>query len=562
LADSFTNTKRLLALHKSLEDKREEYIPLWKEIQRLLMPEHGQFISEGDEPNRLRDHSFIYGQAPKTALQVLSGGLQSMIPRNQKWLSLGVMDPDKTEFFAEFFETLSDRMLAILELSNFYSAMSLVFDEFCSFGVGIPYVQEDFNNVVWLRPLTVGEYSIGVNSKDKVNTLSRSFYMNAINLVDEFGNKGNGNNPDNVPQRIRDEAEKGKADGKYKVIHIIKPNDKRQFGKIDTKNKKFISVYLYGEKSTDDAILRESGYNEFPAPCIRWKNVGSDIYGTSPAIQVLWDIRALYKESKAKMNAINHQVDPALNTTPDFHEQLYRFKPGATFPSTDLKIKVAPVLPPGFFDLRGVSEDILTQRDQISNGFMNPLFLMPTDQPANKTAFQVGKEIEQKDAQMGHVVHKIETDLLDPVLDRVFEIMLRRRLVPDIPPELAGENIKIEYISMLSRASREMDKLSIGEAIQMFMQVAQVKPDIVPLLNGEELMRKFIYANGAPTKIFYDTDTYRQILQQEQEAAAAKEQELMMMEQGKMAVDSIEKLSKTDTSGQNALTALTEGLEA
>ncbi len=559
MADDFTRIKRLFALHKSLEDKREEYIPLWKEVRALLMPEHGQFVSDGDEPNKLKDYSRIYGQAPKTSLQILSGGLQSMIPRNQKWLSLGVADPDKTEFFAGFFEILSDRMLSILELSNFYSAMSLVFDEFCGFGVGIPYVQEDFENVMWLRPLTVGEYAIGVDSHNKVNTLSRSFFMNAINLVDEFGDKGRGNYPDNVPQRIRNEAQQGKADGKHKIVHIIKPNDKRQFGKIDSKQKKFISIYLFGEKNTDDAVLRESGYNEFPAPCIRWKNVGSDIYGTSPAIQVLLDIKALYKETKAKMDAINHQAVPMFNVTPDFHEQLYRFKPGATFPSTDGKNKVSPVLPPGFFDLRGVSEDIINQRDQIAGGFMNPLFLMPDATP-NMTAFEVAQRIQQKDAQLGHVVHKIETDLLDPVLDRVFEIMLRRRLVPDIPPELAGDNIKIEYISMLSRASREMDKLSIGEAIQMFLQVAQIKPDVVPLLNGEELMRKFIYANGAPTKIFYDSDTYKQILQQEQEAAAAKEQELMAMEQGKMAVDSVEKLSKTDTIGENALTNLTEAM--
>ena len=59
-------------------------------------------------------------------------------------------------------------------------------------------------------------------------------------------------------------------------------------------------------------ILRESGFKTFRALCPRWATSGGDIYGNSPGMEALGDIKQLQHEQLRKSEAIDYKLRPPL----------------------------------------------------------------------------------------------------------------------------------------------------------------------------------------------------------------------------------------------------------
>ena len=95
------------------------------------------------------------------------------------------------------------------------------------------------------------------------------------------------------------------------VIHAIEPRADRDPNKRDDRNMAWKSVYV--ESGADETrTLRESGYRSFPALCPRWALAGGDIYGNSPAMEALGDVRQLQHEQLRKAQGIDYKSNPPL----------------------------------------------------------------------------------------------------------------------------------------------------------------------------------------------------------------------------------------------------------
>ncbi len=94
----------------------------------------------------------------------------------------------------------------------------------------------------------------------------------------------------------------------------------------------------------------------------------------------------------------------------------------------------------------------------IDEAFYKNLFLMIAevgDQP-NITATQINTMREEKMLMLGPVLERLNDELLDPLIDRVFNIMLKRGMLPPPPKEIQGMPLRVEYISVLAQAQKAM----------------------------------------------------------------------------------------------------------
>src|SRR5439155_5936576 len=66
------------------------------------------------------------------------------------------------------------------------------------------------------------------------------------------------------------------------------------------------------EGSSQDQVMSQRGFHEFPAICPRWYLVSNDVYGRSPAMDALGDQKQLQLEQKRKAQAIDKMVNPPL----------------------------------------------------------------------------------------------------------------------------------------------------------------------------------------------------------------------------------------------------------
>jgi hypothetical protein len=70
------------------------------------------------------------------------------------------------------------------------------------------------------------------------------------------------------------------------------------------------------------------GFKQFPAVCPRWALAGGDIYGNSPGMEALGDIKQLQHEQLRKANAIDYQTNPPLQVPTNMKNQDVNRLPG------------------------------------------------------------------------------------------------------------------------------------------------------------------------------------------------------------------------------------------
>ena len=70
------------------------------------------------------------------------------------------------------------------------------------------------------------------------------------------------------------------------------------------------------------------------------------------------------------------------------------------------------------------------------------------------TAREVAEKHEEKLLMLGPVLERLHTELLDPLIDRTFNILQQNGVLPVPPPELQNKDLNVEYVSVLAQAQR------------------------------------------------------------------------------------------------------------
>jgi hypothetical protein len=120
--------------------------------------------------------------------------------------------------------------------------------------------------------------------------------------------------------------------------------------------------------------------------------------------------------------------------------------------------------------------------------------------------------------------------MLQPLISRVFGILLRNGVLPPAPEELQGQDIEIEYVSPLAKAQKLTDLQSMLRGFEVMMQIAEVAP-VMDYLDSDKLVKYLVDTTGIPaTVIRSDEEVARMRRQQSQQQEAQAAGEAQMME--------------------------------
>lgn len=520
--------------YKVLKDDSSEYRTHWREIVEYLCPRRGRYLTSDDElPNDgKKKHGKIINGASNEALRILAAGMHSdMTSPSRPWLSLNLDDESLMEIASvrEWLHDARNILLAIFAKSNFYNAMHSCYKELGAFGINAIIIEEDFNTVVRFVPLTIGEFRITLDSRLRPNGIYRTLPMTARQMVEEFGK-------DKVSQRVKECVERGNTEVIFFVTHVIEKNSAYDPNKKDNvKGKLFKSLYYENACDNEDAFLRESGFSEQPFVAPRWEVVAGDIYGECPAMDALADIKMLQTMEEKKLKALNKMVDPPMNAPSSMKD-----KGGVTIvaggvnysENTSGNNAVTPtylVRP----DLQDMAYETDRVEKRIKRFFYSDLFLALIGETKTMTATEVAKRLEEKLLMLGPVVERIQQELLEPIVDRVFAIASRLEIIPLAPQELLGKNVKVNYISRLAQAQKVVGISPINEIANFVAGLAQIVPSVVDKFDADECVDQFLDAVGAPPKVIRTDDEVAKMreVQAAQQAQAAQMQSNMAMSQ-------------------------------
>jgi len=306
---------------------------------------------------------------------------------------------------------------------------------------------------------------------------------------------------------------------------LIEPNDDRVEGKKDHKNMPFRSLY-WEVGSPKDTCLRSGGYEEFPILAPRWDvTTSADVYGRGPGWDGLGDVKMLQKMQKQKLVALDKMVDPPIQRDASVQGEVNTLPGGITYSSAtspNAGVRPAYQVQP---DLNSLEFSIEKTSRAIEKTFYSDLFLMLAqgDQRA-MTAREVIERHEEKLLALSPVIDRLESELLDPLIDRTFAIAMRAGLIPPPPAELQGTDLKVEYVSMLAQAQKMVGTTAIEQAMRFIGSLISVSPEIVDMVDFGEAIQKYCEMLGIPPKVVKAPEIVAQVRAQRAQAQQAAQQ--------------------------------------
>jgi hypothetical protein len=460
----------------ALKEERSSWMSHWKDISEVLLPRAGRFLPT--ENNRGGRAAFrkILDSTGTRALRTLSGGMMSgMTSPARPWFRLTTFNPELDESYEVkvWMSQVTSLMQMVFYKSNTYRALQMAYEELGAFGTSATLIYDDFDRVIHCHPLTIGEFAIATDSRGRVNTVYREFRMTVAMLVQEFG-------LENVSRTVKDLYDRGQMDEWVEVINAIEPRTERDPRKTDAKNMPYLSVYF--EKSGDKGkVLRETGFTEFPAMCARWSVTGGDIYGTSPGMEALGDLCQLQQMQFRKSQAIDYKVHPPVLIPSEMKNMGTQFLPGGVIPYSNAQqaqqIRSAYMVD---LDLNSLLVDIQDVRQRINEAFYRDIFmLMVNSTDKTMTATEVTERHEEKMLLMGPVLERLNAEMLDPLINIVFNKLVQADLLPPLPEDLQGQQLNVEFISILAQAQKAISTNSVDRMFSVLGNLAGMRPDIV-----------------------------------------------------------------------------------
>lgn len=527
-----------------LKTERSSWVGHWQECDALVKPRSGRFfttdVNKGD-----RRFNNIYDSTATGALNVLAAGMMSGATSPARpWFRLGIPDTEMMDSHAvkEWLSEVTKLILRVFAKSNTYNALHRTYTGLGIYGTHANLMLDDFDNVVHHYPLCVGEYSLATNYKGIVDTVYREFEKPVHEVVREFG-------LENCSLTLQNLYKSSNYDGYVKIIHAIEPNMGRDAQKKDSKNKRFSSCY-FESGGNDKKFLRESGYDDFPALCPRWDINTGDVYGESPTMVALGDIKQLQHQQIRKAECIDYQTRPPLQVPTSLRgRQVSRFPGGITY--ADGNTETIRSMFDVRLDLQHLSIDIQDVRQRINDRYFVNLFLMLNNSTnTSMTATEVAERHEEKMTMLGPVLESLHTELLAPLVEGTFNRLLKAGALPPPPEELQGQELSVEFVSVLAQAQRAIGTNSTDRFVASLGSVAQFKPDVLDKFDADKWADAYADMLGVDPEFIVPSDKVALVRQQRQEQAA-QAQQMQQMQQG---ADVASTLAGADTASQNGLT--------
>ena len=524
-----------------LEADRGTWESHWQEILDYVMPRKAEITflrSRGEKRTEV-----LFDSTAITANNLLAASLQGTLTSpSLPWFSLKLRDDDanKVRDIQIWLEDTARRMYAVFNESNFNTEVHEMYLDLCSVGTSAIFVEEANEGFIQgglhFNTLHIAEYFIQENSTGRVDTLYRKYKMTARQAVQEFGE-------DNVGTKIK-EALKAKPDTQFNFIHAVEPTSdyERSVGMKSKTKLPFHSCHVCFE---DKMVVRTGGYNEFPYLVPRWSKATGEIFGRSPRYNALPDIKTLNKAVEIGLKAWAKAIDPPLLVTDDGVIGRVRMTPaGITVVRSDTAVK--PLQIGSNWQITDLKENQL--RTAIRQAYYSDQLQLQEGPQMTATEVQVRYELMQR--LLGPTLGRFQTEFLNPLIERVFGIMMRADALMPRPEAMSGLNMDIEYVGPLARSQRMEEAIAVERLYQLAMQVVQVDPTVMDVINHEQAIRMRATLLGVPKTVLRGEDEVAEIReeraaaqQQAQEQAMAQQQADTALSQGKAMTE----MSKPET---------------
>ena len=505
---------------KTKRGERSTWESLWQSIARYCLPNSASFM-EQITPGQDRMRWILDSTAPRS-LEMFASFLHTLLNNPaSEWVRLGVEgEPELTlsSSVRGYMETCQKHIMNALTSpsADIYSQLHQVYLDIGAFGTAVMF-EDVINSKLRCRVYHLDDCVIDEGEDENIDSMIRQRTQSKRAALQRFSKEKLGREYENISD--------DKLNTKDKFLHAVFPANDPLAEELPMRQRLKGAAYyscwiLTGH---ENRILEYGSYEEFPYFVPRWYKARGEIYGRSPAMTAMPDIRMVNRMSDTILRGAEKIVDPPL-VIPDgsLVSPVRTYAGGLTF--TEGAVKIETLIPPGTSRIETGNELLIARQGAIKEAFFTPLFVTP-DSPV-KTATQVLQEVDERNRALSPMLVRMQTELFSRLVTRTFNILDRSGLLPKPPAELSGKRLKLEYVSPLIASQKQMDGLSLMRTFEQMGLWAQVDKGLFDWIDTDMVAQLIPQANGAPAKIVQSSTTVRAT-----RAARAKQEQAAMQAQ-------------------------------
>lgn len=241
-------------------------------------------------------------------------------------------------------------------------------------------------------------------------------------------------------------------------------------------------------------VLHTGSFIESPLIAFRWLKTPGEMYGRSPVMKALPDIKTANKVVELILKNASIAVTGIWQADDDgvLNPANIELKPGSIIPKAVGSKGLSPLEMPGRFD---VSQIVLEDmRSRIRHALLADT-LGPVTGP-KMTATEVLERAGEMALLLGATYGRLQSELMTPLIKRAFAILRRRGEVPDIA--IDGRLVELDYRAPLARAQGQRN---VQNTLSWIQSVLAMGSEASSAINLPEAARFLGEALGVPSDL-------------------------------------------------------------
>ena len=517
--------EELLAKYKSLKGSRGNWETHWEEIAERVLPRQRGFVGERSDGEKKSEK--IFDSRPQIALDRSAAVMDSMLtPRQSKWHNLRTTDEALNRQFGvqQWFYQVNNILHAARNSpkanfagQNFERWISLM-----AFGTGSLFTDFQPGTGLRYRCINLRDTYFLENHQGIIDSVYRCFKYTARQAAQKWG-------VSQLSEKVAKALESpNRQNETFEFLHAVVPRTDYNSDRVDARGKPWASYYICmsGQKQMGEV----GGYNSFPYSIARYVTAPEEVYGRSPAMTALSDIKMLNEMSKTDMRAVHKLVDPPILLHDDGilggGAMTVNMRPGGLNPGGVDRNGRALMQPFSTGARVDINEQKMEQRRAaIDDAFLVSLFQILVETP-RMTATEALIRAQEKGMLLAPTMGRQQSECLGPQIEREIDLLMFHRILPPMPPELveAGGEYEIVYDSPMSRMQRAEELVGVQRTMELLAPFAQIDPSVLDVFDRDALARLTAEVSGVPTPVLRSQEAVdairQQRAQQEQEAMA------------------------------------------
>ena len=525
------NEKLKKFITTTLDQLKSEKAPIEEKMKEACAYLEHRTMEPHSKVPKITVHTDTPKDAINTCVHGIAGYLLSPSIRWFKYVTKGEnFEKSDTLYGAEdWLENVTTLQYSLYSNSRFYATSTEALRDAIITGTSYEMVSDRIatDKKIVFDVYNPFECYIAENASGTVDTFFREYSMTAKQAYDRFGE----DLPEEVKRLLRDEG--GNPYQECTFVHAIYPRKDYLTGLVASKSKRFASVHY---SKMGDAIIQESGYDDFPLAIHRWRKLAGTPYGLGLVMDHIAEIRKLDDREKQLSIAIQFQGTPTIYA-PEHLKGRFVFRPGyVNFGPLNLG-KPEPLQTQ--FNIDHARVEVQELRNMVSRLLYADLFNILMRQERQRTAYEVQEIKGEGLILLSAIIGNMQDEKLSPLVLRTFRIMFNSGLLPQPPEELvkasASGRVNIELDGPLAQTMKAYHQATgLEQGLAAIAAGVQIFPNAIVNFDEDEILRQYATAKGIPQSCVREVADVKKIKEQQAQIQAEQEQQAQALQQSQV----------------------------